>query len=408
VDYDVIIAGAGPAGVAVAARLHQHDTRCRAVVLERYGFPRPKPCGGGLTGHAGQVMAELDLRLDVPHCSSREARVRFGSFVRDIALASPVNIIRREEFDHSLVRQVRQKGVEIVEGEGVKDIALGPDAVTVRTSRGRVLRARVLVGADGAASVVRKYLLDNEKALPHRLFKMEMEAPARGSVLGAGDGAMLYDFTPLLYGLRGYLWVFPVPGDRLNVGVMHYPAYRRGGPALIDILRRGLAELEIELPERGVRGWPVWGYEPGKAISGPRVLVVGDAAGIDALTGEGIAVAMEHAVIAGDAVHQAMRSGDMSFADYGTRVRRAVVGRELSLDRSLARMLYGGKGERWRFWLPLVLFDRDMLDMYAARVCGSEILADQWLRLSRAMARHLALFPSRRRALRACVTPWPR
>lgn len=366
-------------------------------MLERYEFPRPKPCGGGLTGHVNEALAELGLALDVPHYPSGQARVRFGSFVRTVDLGRPVNVIRREEFDHSLVRQVRERGIEIIEGEGVRDIEVGHDAVTIMTSRGRTLRAAVLVGADGAASVVRKHLLGNEKALPHRLFKMEMTLPAGRMA----DPAMLYDFTPMAAGLRGYLWVFPVPGNLVNVGLMHYPATRRGGPWLIEILRQGLAELGLDLPDRGVRGWPVWGYDPRKAVARPRVLAVGDAAGIDGLTGEGIAVAMEHAVIAGDAVFHALRTGDVSFARYGHDLRRAVVGRELALDRWLARLLYGSKGERWRYWLSLVLHDPDVLEMYAARVSGSQILADQKLRLYRALAKHMLLVRKRRSLLDA-------
>ncbi|HUS63110.1 MAG TPA: hypothetical protein VMZ28_01160, partial [Kofleriaceae bacterium] len=66
VDHDVIVAGGGPAGVAVAARLAQHARAGRVLVLERYHFPRDKPCGGALTGHADPVMAELGLALRVP------------------------------------------------------------------------------------------------------------------------------------------------------------------------------------------------------------------------------------------------------------------------------------------------------------------------------------------------------
>src|SRR5690606_24871751 len=90
--------------------------------------------------------------------------------------------------------------------------------------------------------------------------------------------------------------------------------------------------------------------------------------------------------------------GDFAFADYRRRLRRAVVGRELALDRWLARLLYGGN-RRWRSWLSLVLFDPDVLEMYAARVSGTSVLADQKPRLYAALARHLLRYPWRRSAL---------
>ena len=49
--HDVLVVGAGPAGASTAARLHQHGVK-DVVVLERYDFPRDKPCGGGLTGYS--------------------------------------------------------------------------------------------------------------------------------------------------------------------------------------------------------------------------------------------------------------------------------------------------------------------------------------------------------------------
>ena len=401
--YDVIVAGVGPGGAAVAARLHQHGLT-RVLVLERYHFPRDKPCGGGLTGHADEALAALDLRLEVPCVPSGEARVRFGSFERRVTLGRPVNVVRREELDANLVAQVRRKGVEVVEGEGVTSIAdaARSDALEVTTSTGRRLRTRVLVGADGAASIVRKHLLGNEKALPHRLFRREMSLAADQGE----DHAMLYDFTPMARGLRGYLWVFPVPGRRINVGIMHYPSSRQSGVALTQHLRLGLGELGIQLPDKGTRGWPVWGYHPGTAVAAPRILTVGDAAGIDGLTGEGIAVALEHAIVAGDTVARGLATGDLSFTGYRRDLRRAVVGRELALDRWLARLIYQ-RGGGWRNWLSLVLYDPDVLEMYAARVAGTEILADQKRRLYKALVRHSGRRGARRRALLAAAPTEP-
>ncbi|MBT8495461.1 MAG: NAD(P)/FAD-dependent oxidoreductase [Deltaproteobacteria bacterium] len=391
----IVIAGAGPAGAAVAARLVQHGRAHEVLVLERYQFPRDKPCGGGLTGHADEVMAELDLELDVPHIPARDARVRYGSFERDVRLGKPVNVIRREDYDTSLARQVEAKGVEIVYGEAVVGFTDIGDAIEVETSKGRTISCEVLVGADGAASVIRKQLAPKGNAIPHRLFKLEMTLEAGQS----WPDCMLYDFSLMAKGLRGYSWVFPVPGNLVNVGLMHYPApdRRLGGKQLTELLRQGLADVGIEMAEQGARGWPVWGYHPSTRVSAPRVLTVGDAAGIDGLTGEGIAVAMEQAVIAGDHIERGLVVDNLGFQDYRRALRKAVVGRELELDRRLAKMLYGGPN--WRDWLSLVLFDPDMLQVYASRVDGSEVLADQWGRLFKALARHMLKRRGRRRQL---------
>ncbi len=397
--YDVIVAGAGPAGAAVAARLVQHGRAGRVLVLDRFRFPREKPCGGALTGHAEPVMAALELDLRVPSWPCPEARVRFGDFERVVAMGRPVQVIRRREFDADLVDQVRARGVEVIEEEGVESYEVAADGVEVTTSRGRRLRAEVLVGADGAASVVRKQLAGarsdtGARVIPHRLFQIEVAA-------AGPPPTMLYDFTPMVHGLRGYLWIFPVPGQMANLGLMHYPtrdeSNRRGGRELVELLRRGLVDHDIELPARGARGWPVWGYDPRHPVSGARVVTVGDAAGIDGLTGEGIAVAMDQSLIAGDAIDRALGARRFDFVGYRRALRRAVVGRELALDRHLARMLYDT--EHWLDWLALVLEDPDMIEMYARRVDGTEVLADQKLRLVRALFRHVLQRRRRRRAL---------
>lgn len=387
---DVIVVGAGPAGAAVAARLHQHGVK-DVLVIDRYDFPRDKPCGGGLTGHIDEALAALDLRLTVPYLASPAATVRFGSFQRTVQMGRPVQVIRRVEFDASLVEQVRAKGVEITTGVTVDRLESAGDHVKLVVEGGAPLAARIVVGADGAASIVRKHLTGNAKALPHRLFMAELPTTR-------ADDAMVYDFTPMTDGLRGYLWLFPVTGGRTNVGLMHYPSSRRGGPELLKMLARHLAPYGVDLPAKGSRGWPVWGYHPGAPVSAPRILTVGDAAGIDGLTGEGIAVAMEQAQIAGDAVVEALATGEVGFSGYRRALRKAVVGRELALDRHLARMLYQ-HGPGWQRWLSLVLFDPDVLEMYAARVAGTEVLADQKARLWSALVRHGWSSRRRRRAL---------
>src|SRR5437762_1609521 len=80
------------------------------------------------------------------------------------------------------------------------------------------------------------------------------------------------------------------------------------------------------------RGWPAWGYDPDAPVAGTRLVCVGDAAGIDGLTGEGIAVGLAHGPLAARAIAAALASGDFAFGDYRRSLRRATVGRELALD----------------------------------------------------------------------------
>lgn len=383
---DVLIAGAGPGGVAAAVALKRRAPGLRVRVIDRATFPRDKPCGGGLTGHAAEAMAALGLELAVPSIDAPRGVVTFGAETRTVTLARPVRVIRRDTFDASLVTQARDAGIDVAEGVGLRALAVDADGVTATTTGGD-LRARVIIGADGAASVVRKHLGVRTQT-PLRLFRAFVPMPAGWA---HGD-AMIYDFSLLRRGLRGYLWLFPAPGGMLNVGVMHSPTTALSGAAVEALLHEGLARFGVGVPNGASRGWPAWSYAPRGVVAAPRVLALGDAAGIDALTGEGIAVAMEHALVASDVIAGAFDRGDFAFGGYRRALRRATVGRELALDRWLARLLYGGA---WKFWLPLVLFDPDVLEFYAARVAGGLVLADQKARLWSALARHLAVLPAR-------------
>jgi flavin-dependent dehydrogenase len=343
-------------------------------------------------------MRALGIELDVPSFPSPRAMVRWGAFKREVTLQKPVRVVRREEFDASLVAQARAAGAEVREGAALAGFEVDAGARQVRLrAGGRDEQARVLVGADGAGSQVRKRLVGHRAAtapLPLRLFRAELRAP------GAVHEAMLYDFTPMVDGLRGYLWIFPVPGGLLNVGLMHYPdpASPRSGAELEALLAARLDEHGLTLAG-AARGWPAWGYHPRTRVAAPHLLTVGDAAGIDALTGEGIAVAMEQGLVAARAIAAALGSGDFRFAGYRRALRRAAVGRELAIDRWLARLLYRGRGHRR--WLALVLHDPRVLELYAARVAGTLVLADRKRELVAALLRHLWRGGSRRRALEA-------
>jgi flavin-dependent dehydrogenase len=267
--------------------------------------------------------------------------------------------------------------------------------VRVTTTAGRVRVARVLVGADGAGSRVRRALARDGRP-PLRLFQAEVPAPPG---LDLGD-RMVYDFSPMDEGLRGYVWLFPVAGGLLNVGAMHTPSRSLSGAAIEAVLERALARYGVTLPN-GARGWPAWRYRRGARIAAPHVLCVGDAAGIDALTGEGIAVGLEEGPIAARAISDALSSGDFAFARYARDVRDAVVGRELALDGRLAAMLYSPRA--FSLWLSLIMFDTRMQALYAARVSGSEILADRKRELLAALGRHVLHARKRLRDLGAAV-----
>src|SRR5262249_18650175 len=153
----------GPAGVACAVALVRCDPSFarRIVVLDRARFPREKPCGGGLTGHIVEALTSLGLELRVPEAPAFSAKVAYGALMRDVSLPRPVRVVRREELDASLLQQARDLGIEVREATPMLGFSFGPRSIDVGTRAG-VISTRVLVGADGAGSLLRRYLEPKE------------------------------------------------------------------------------------------------------------------------------------------------------------------------------------------------------------------------------------------------------
>src|SRR3954454_4505144 len=114
VSPEVIIAGAGPAGVATAVALVRLEgvDPARILCLDRARFPRAKPCGGGLTGHAYQALRELGLEVRVPRVACRTGRLIYGQASSDVVRARAAEIARRDDFDADLVMQARARDIE--------------------------------------------------------------------------------------------------------------------------------------------------------------------------------------------------------------------------------------------------------------------------------------------------------
>ena len=332
-DWDVIVAGAGPAGAMAAMRLAAAGVD--VLLLDKARFPRDKPCGGGLTPKA---FRQLDFDIgDLVRQRSHRLYLK-GPHLAPIPITVPndaaVWMVNRQEFDARLVQVARERGAIIRDGEGVTRIETG-DLARVETDRG-AYRARVVVGADGAESIVARQVgLRADRHRRYTAFALEAEARVARDVL---DGAALVDYRMP----RGYGWIFP-KGEVYNIGV------GSGDPRVIHDLRAHLDQFiaERNLPIVGpvrVMGHriPVWSHS--EPLHRANVILAGDAAGLaDALWGEGISYALMSGQIAALTIAEYLEGRIEDLSAYTARIQ-STLAHDLRRLYQLAHVVYGLPG----------------------------------------------------------------
>ena len=342
--FDVVVAGAGPAGAAAAITLARLGLAVAAV--DRATFPRDKCCGDGLTTAALRLLEGLGLDpANVPSWEAVGDVVVVGSGGRQVELQLPDDgaqfaaSARRTDLDAALVDVARAAGVEMHEGRAVTGVAEEGGTVRVDLAGGASLSCAFLVAADGAWSPVRKALGGSAAYLG------DWQA-GRQYYAGAGPAAkkLWVWFEPDM--VPGYAWSFPLAGGYVNVGygVIRDSAGKLRGDLKgqrVDLMERPHIAEVLGAGAEAVGQWKAWpipariGATQLSALGG-RVLFAGDAArACDPMTGEGIAQALETGQLAARAI-AAVGPGDPEAA--ARRYRRQVRW-GMAVDDALARAL---------------------------------------------------------------------
>jgi menaquinone-9 beta-reductase len=358
VHPDVVIVGAGPAGVAAAITLARHD---RAVtVIDKAVFPRDKCCGDGLT--TGCLRRLQTLGLD-------PSQVPSWQDVTDVRVGAPSGkvahfplprgqgrfaaVARRSDLDFALVQLARRSGVTVLEGHALTGATQSADGVTLAVEATRddsvrsiELTAPYAIGADGMWSAMRKHISGPVTGGPTDPYLGEWHAYRQyfNNVTTPQSKDLWVWFEKDL--LPGYAWCFPLADGSVNFGFgierTAEVATKTMKATWASLLERPhiRAVLGEGVPEGNPKAWPIPCGVDHAVLADRRVLYVGDAAlAGDVLTGEGIGQALQTGMAAARAVLVGGVDAARTAAEYESEVRREL-GPDHRMSAGLTRLLH--------------------------------------------------------------------
>jgi flavin-dependent dehydrogenase len=338
---DVAIVGGGPAGAALAIGLARRGVA--ATVFERTTHAKWRACGVYSSPITRQRL--LDLGLDRGRLETLVVRV--PALAVQLAGSDPgagttarlaykrwggACGIDRVAIDRELLVLARRCGVNVSTGATVRSIDRAAEkngfriVLAVSTASGpETWRARLIVGADGPGSLVARTFGVQRRAgrLRRGGITFHVAAPS-----GFGDDARM------AIGDGWYCGLCPVPGGRINVGIViaerRLRSGLRSGQRPEDLAREVLGHVTKDGPtlatvpilDSVAVALPLANRVSRRA--GPGFLLVGDACGfIDPISGEGFARALRSAELAADAIAGHLSNANLtSLADYDRHLQR--------------------------------------------------------------------------------------
>lgn len=325
-EVELAVVGAGPAGSAAALGALTADPGASVVLLDRDEFPRDKACGDGVGPEGVDVLRHLGVEHVLDGFAPLH-RVRLHAPDGTVAAGDaprPGVVVPRTVLDARLRDAAIDAGAEPVTRRVSHVVADGGGVVVDGW-----LRARTLVGADGANGVVRRAVGARTQPAAHTGIAM------RG--YGTDDGlaelviAFVDDRWP------AYAWAFPTGDGTVNVGYGPFDkrSLEAGRRGLVASLDRHAELLGVAPDPSTLRAHhlPLSTHRPDVAHG--RVLLAGDAASlINPFTGEGIYYALLTGVMAGRAAVRFAADPGRAYAG----ALRARLGRHLRHTTLAARL----------------------------------------------------------------------
>jgi geranylgeranyl reductase family protein len=328
-SWDLVVVGAGPAGSAAALGALAARPDLRVLLLDRADFPRDKACGDGIAPHVLDILETVGVTglLD-DWVEVRRLELYQGASWVGRSMSRPAWVVPRSVFDERLVRTAVDAGAER-RRHRVKTVEVGDDDVVLDGQ----IRAPVVVGADGAHSLVRAAT----GLAPARRQAMALRGYTPTPPARAGRQIIVYGAVRQ----PSYAWSFDRGDGLSNIGYGELVRYGRttSRQQMLDQLETLLPGSTADATDWRGHHLPLSSWHFRQPAG--RLLLAGDAAClVNPMTGEGIYYAVATGVLAGRAAAKAVAAKDGSRAGalYGGAVR-GLLDRHLRHTSVLSRLV---------------------------------------------------------------------
>ena len=319
--FDVVIIGAGPSGSNAAISYKKLNPDLKIALVDKAIFPRDKSCGDAF----GPGVISALKRFGNEHILEDEPEVvsttLFGpknigiqNYIPEVKNKedSVVYVIPRLDLDNRILNLAKEEEVETFEGYRFSKFFNNEESVSVEIENEAkekyILEAKLLVGADGANSRVRKSLnlkqnSDWNKAIAIRAY---IDSPNYLEIFK--ERTLMFEIN--VSAIKGYAWAFPSKGDLLNIGIgVPLSVFKKEKMDIKNLLDEFVKTLES-------RGVEVENLRMEKSFMLPfassrpklghnRVALIGDAGSmINPMSGEGIFYGMEAGFLLANETHQ--------------------------------------------------------------------------------------------------------
>ena len=345
IDYEITIVGSGPAGISTWLHLNKNhpELATKILIIEKSKHPRDKLCGRALGGWTEYILDDLNIKLNIPSVKINSANCIFGKELYEHKEENFFKIIRRSEFDNLLLQNAKKQNLKIHENEEFLDVNKYGNYLKVKTNKD-TYKTKVLIGADGALSKVRRKMKVN--AQPHLAPTIEVFSPVKQQYDPEFQNkSITIDFSPIFQGIQGYIWHFPciIKGKQyMNHGIGDFKFHKiKPKIKLKDTFYNTLKDRKIDYEEHKCKGHPICWLSEKDIISAPNVFLIGDAAGIDPAIGGGIHLALSYGDLASQTIIEAFETNDFTFKNYKEKLNKHLVGRYINKLTYLADKMYG-------------------------------------------------------------------